>query len=79
MAARLFAAIARPFASRSLQPIVVARPLSAMVKVIGEPVLALAFRSSAVKALHSGPVSRTRSLTTQPHDVQMFSPRVRSS
>jgi hypothetical protein len=49
-----------------------------MVKVMGEPVLALAFRSSAVNALHSGPVSRVLSLITQPHEVQIDSPRVRS-
>jgi hypothetical protein len=50
-----------------------------MVNVIGDPVLALAFLSSAVKARHSGPVSKILSLITQPHEVQICSPREVSS
>ena len=79
MAARELAAIALPFASLSLQPMVVASPLSAIVSVIGDPVLALASLSSEVKALHSGPESIIRSLITHPQEVQILSPRDVSS
>src|SRR5688572_9697349 len=64
-----------PNESLFFQPIIVDRPLSWMVYVIGAPVRARFSRCSESKARHSGPWSMNASSSTRPQVSQTISPR----